>query len=318
MDCQNYYITNALNALGNQIASLQDTSAINNQCQTYIFTLPTSITTNGCNNNFSINQVSYSSLNYRMWELKISATLLQPTSSILYIFNPLCLLPPNNVSLKNIRFSSKINGYISTSNGVLSLNGSETNEYVNLDWQPNNTTLTVNFSSLPLGDVYANLIFKDSTTTLYIFTYTYYLAGYNDVFGIPTAFSWCFNDSPSSVTDGNYNSIANPGTINVQGSACNGSYTFAEITLNDSNSNNFYQIIINCNDIGKLSANEEQNIAINNNSANNVTVNFQMSNGNLINFSCSSECVGLHFLFLPEAYIATGSTVVTNCSVGIV
>jgi hypothetical protein len=201
MDCQNYYITNALNALGNQIASLQDTSAINNQCQTYIFTLPTSITTNGCNNNFSINQVSYSSLNYRMWELKISATLLQPTSSILYIFNPLCLLPPNNISLKNIVFSSNINGYISTSDGVLSLNGSatETNKYVNLDWQPNNTTLTVQFSSLPIGDVYANLIFKDTqcgiadTQTL--------IGNSGDLFAV---YYYCVNNSGS---DGAYGGL---------------------------------------------------------------------------------------------------------------
>lgn len=133
--------------------------AINNQCQTYIFSLPTTIITNGCNNNFSINQVSYSSLNYRIWELKISATLSQTISSISYIFNPLCLLPPTNISLKNIVFSSNINGYISTSTGVLSLNGSDTNKYVSLDWQPN-TTLTVNFS-LSIGNVYANLIFKD-------------------------------------------------------------------------------------------------------------------------------------------------------------
>jgi hypothetical protein len=53
---------------------------------------------------------------------------------------------------------------IFTSNGVLPLNGSaaEINKYMSLDWQPNDTTLIVNFLSLPLEDVYANLIFKDS------------------------------------------------------------------------------------------------------------------------------------------------------------
>lgn len=124
------------------------------------------------------------------------------------------------------------------------------------------------------------------TTINYQVNISYYLKGYDKIGNIPTAYSWCANNY--SVTDGNGNSITDPGTIGQQNGGCNGNYVISTITINDSDSSHKYTLNITNNDAGKLSANEEQNFVFNNFTVNDVKVNFTNNYGTTTQFTSPS------------------------------